>query len=219
MPKQPLARGETYRVEAALAIGGETVRLAWSFRTAEPAVWEVDADAAVPWRTLPFALANARPGDTIRLGPGIHLVDRILYPAEVRITGAGPGATTLRYTRTFEYTPIAVAGAVVLERLTIEYAGAVIYVASGRTLLLREAAFAGGNGSHLPIALERGATLVVDRVDATGFRAPYLCFALEQGQAPIPACSRGRSAAGAWCTAGRRCGPWPGRSISGSRSP
>ena len=186
LPKSPLKRGTAYGVKARLAIGSEAVDLAWSFTTAPAYVWNVAARPSDPWQGIGYALQHAFPGDAIQLAAGTYDIPGSITLAGVRLSGAGPKETRLRFSSIPGNTPIAIYSAAALERLSIESPAQLIYVTTGSTLLLRDIAIAGGDGKVVAIGLEPGSTLVADGIDATRFDASYLCYSLKGNQGGPP---------------------------------
>ena len=186
MPRKPLKKGARYTVTATLQVDTEKVSLKWGFNTRQPNDWHVAPRSAQPWSQLGFALSNSTAQDTITLEPGEYTLNSNIAVSGIRIIGAGAGATRISIKPESGFTPVTIQDAVVMERLTLECPTSLIYVRSGGTLLLRDAALSGGNGTVVAFSLERGGSIVLDTVDATRFRTSYLGYALDMGKGEPP---------------------------------
>lgn len=185
MPKSPLKRGVTYDVDATLLIGSEPIHLAWSFSTSPALVWKVESRPANPWESLAYAARRAQPGDTIQLAKGTYNLTDSAFLGNVRLVGAGPNESRLRVENR-SVMPLIVKGAVAVENLSVEHQGQIIYVSGPSTLCLRNVVMKGGDGQSVAIDLERGATLVMDGADFSGFETYFPCYSDETGTGGEP---------------------------------
>lgn len=186
MPKTPLQKGSRYSVHAALAIGSQTADISWSFTTAPAFVWNVSANPDEPWQDIKYALEHSSPGDTVQLAPGTYDIQDAVRLSGVRLVGAGAHQTRLRFALLKNSTPVVVDGRAVIEKLSLESPGQLIYQPSGSTLLLHDVALTGGNGQMVAVGLERGCSLVADRLDASAFNAYYVCYSIASGKGGEP---------------------------------
>lgn len=187
MPKEPLKPGTIYNVEAECIIDGEKYDLSWWFKTRSTKVWEVKAapDPSRPWEELQNALSWAKPGDTVRLGPGEYSLDKTLRLRDVRIIGAGPDVSVIRSSKEIDGPPLVISNSVIASDLEVISRGSAFYVRSGASLLLSDIAITGGDGAKSSIYAEEDSVLALSKVDGRGFDTYYFIYAKEGEEKPL----------------------------------